>query len=82
MYVFPNLQRIFSAKSFSLANLLSLIYFHKLFTVSNTDSIAACIFNKICYACSFFYCTVIEIADCRDGQLICLDGYFEKVAFS
>jgi len=70
MYVFPNLERIFSAKSFSLGNLFLLINFQKLFTVSNTVSIAAYLFNKKCYACSFFYCTVIEIGYCRDGQLI------------
>jgi len=29
------------------------------------------------------YCsTVIKIAYCRDGQLIWLEGHFEKVAFS
>jgi len=81
-HMFPNLERIFKAKCFSLGNLFLLINFQKLFAVSNTFSIAAYLFNKICYACSFFYCTVIKIAHCRDGQLIWLNGYFEKVAFS
>jgi len=50
MYVFPNVERIFIAKSFSLENLSLLTNFQKLFTVSNTVSIVAYIFIKICYA--------------------------------
>jgi len=68
MYVFPDLERIFSAKTFSLRNLFLLINIQKLFAVSNTVSITAHIFNKSCYACPFFYCTVIKILYCRDGQ--------------
>ena len=78
MYVFPNVKRIFSAKSFSLGKLSLLANFQKLFTVSNTVSIVAYIFIKICYACS----TVIKITYRRDGQIIWLKkGHFEKVAF-
>jgi len=78
MYVFPNVERIFIAKSFSLENLSLLTNFQKLFTVSNTVSIVAYIFIKICYAWS----TVIKITYCRHGQLIWLKGRFAKVAFS
>ena len=39
MYVFPNVERIFIAKSFSLGNLSLLTNYQKLFTVSNTVSI-------------------------------------------
>jgi len=78
MYVFPNAERISSAKSFSLGNLSLLANFQKLFTVSNTVSIVvAYIFIKRCFACS----TVIKIAYCRDRQLIWLEGHFEKAAF-
>jgi len=53
MYVFPNVERISSAKSFCLGNLSLPIYFQKLFTVFNAVSIAvARIFVKISYACS------------------------------
>jgi len=78
LYVFPNVQRIFSAKSFSLGNLFLLTNVQKFFTVSNTVSIVAQIFIKRCYACS----TVITITHCRDGQLIWLKGHFEKVTFN
>jgi len=78
LYVLPNVQRIFSAKSFSLANLFLLTNFQKLFTVSNTVTIVAHIFIKRCYACS----TVVTITYCRDGQLIWLKGHFDEVAFS
>ena len=44
LHVFPNVQRIFSAKSFSLGNLFLLTNFQKLFTVCNTVTIAAHIF--------------------------------------
>jgi len=54
IYDFPNIERIFSEKSFSLGNLFLLINFQKLFTVSNSVSIAPYIFNEILYACSFF----------------------------
>jgi len=77
VYVFPNLERIFSAKSFSLGNLFMLVNFQKLFPVSNAVSIAAYIFNKRCYACS----VVIKITYCSGGQLIWLEGYFAKVGF-
>jgi len=39
MYVFPNVECIFSAKSFGLGNLSLLTNFHKLSTVSNTVTI-------------------------------------------
>jgi len=52
-YVFPNIERISSTKSLSLGNLSLLTNFQKLFTVSNTVSIAvAYIFIERCYACS------------------------------
>jgi len=66
LYVFPNVQRIFSANTFSLGNLFLLTNFEKLFTVSHTVTIVAHIFIKRCYACS----TVVTITYCRDGQLI------------
>ena len=78
LYVFPNVQRIFTAKSFSLGNLFLLTNFQNLFTVSNTVTIVDHIFIKRCYACSI----VVTITYCRDGQLIWLNGHFEKVAFS
>jgi len=53
MYVLPNLECIFTAQSFSLGNLFLQTNFQNLFTVSNTVSIAAYIFNKRCYACTF-----------------------------
>jgi len=61
MYMFPKVERIFSAKSFSLGNLSLLTNFQKLFTVSNSVSIVAYIFINRCYACS----TVIRITYCR-----------------
>jgi len=76
-YVFPNVERIFSAKSFSLGKVSLLANFHKLFPVSNTISIVVYIFIKMCYTCS----TVITITYCSDGQIIWLKkGHFEKVA--
>jgi len=77
MYVFPNGERIFIAKLFSLGNLSLLTNFQKLITVTNIVSIVAYIFTKRCYACSM----VIEITYCSDGQLIWLKGRFAKVAF-
>jgi len=55
MFVFPNVERIFSEKSFTLGNLPLLTNFQKLFTVSNTVSIVAYIFIKRCYACYTIY---------------------------
>jgi len=53
MYVFPNVESISSAKSFSLGNLSLLTNFLKFFTVSNSvSSVVAYIFIKRCYACS------------------------------
>jgi len=46
MCVFPKVESIFSAKSFSLENLSLLTNFQKLFTVSNTVSIIAYILVK------------------------------------
>jgi len=51
MYVFPYVERIFSAKSFSLENLSLPTNFQKLLTISNTVSIIAYIFIKTCYPC-------------------------------
>jgi len=65
LYVFTNVQRIFSAKFFSLGNLFLLTNF-QLFTAPNTVTIVAHIFIKRCYAWS----TVVTIPYCRDGQLI------------
>jgi len=70
-----NVQRIFSAKSFSLGNLFFPTNFPKVFTVSHPVGIIA---HKRYYACS----AVITITHCRDGQLIWLKGHFEKVAFT
>ena len=78
LYVFPNVQRMFSANSFTLGNLFLLANFQKLFTVSNTVTIVAHSFIKRCYACS----TVVTITYCRNGQLLWLKGHFAKVAFS
>jgi len=78
LYAIPNVQRIFSAKSFSLGNLFLLNNFQKLFTVSNAVTIVAHIFIKRCYAFS----TVVTITYCRYGQLIWLKGPFEKATFS
>jgi len=81
MYVFSNVERISSAKSFSLGNLCLQANFQKLFVVSVSDTVTiavAYIFIKRFYTCS----TVIKITYCRDGQLIWLDGHFEKAAFS
>jgi len=57
------------------ANLFLLTNFQKLFAVPNIVSIVAYVFIKRCYACS----TVIKITYCGDGQLIWLEGRFEKV---
>jgi len=54
IHVFPNLELIFSAKSFSSGNLFLLINFQTFLTVSNTVSIAAYISNKSRCACSSF----------------------------
>ena len=78
LYVSPNVQRIFSVKSFNLGKIFLLTNFQKLFTVSNTVAVVAHIFIKRCYACS----TVVTITYCRDGQLIWLKGHSEKVTFS
>jgi len=78
MYMFLNVERIYSAKAFSFGNLSLLTHFQKFFTVYNTFSIVGYIFIKRCYACS----TVIKINYSRDGQLILLKGHFEKIVFN
>ena len=50
-YVIPNIECIFSAKSFILGNLSWLTNFQKLPTVSNTVNVGY-IFMKMCYDCS------------------------------
>jgi len=50
-YMFPNIECIFNAKSFSLGNLSLLTNFQKLSTVSNTVSVGYIFTERFC-ACS------------------------------
>jgi len=78
IYVLPNVELIFGAKSYILGYLSLLTNFQKFVAVTITVSIVGNICIKRCYACS----TVIKITYCRCGYLIWLEGHFEKAVFS
>jgi len=62
-YVFPRIECIFTAKSFSLGNLFFLTNFQKLYAVSNIVSILYILLKDVMLV-------LIKITYCRDGQLI------------